>query len=93
MTQPNADTWALVPLADFCMFYKSPFPASVPVEHRLNLRDLIGMCGFAVMLGVGRALYGGYGARLNVNKVLGFSSALAPANWLSVAPARCGRAR
>jgi MFS family permease len=57
--------------------------------------DLLGMGGFAVMLGVGRALYGKYGARLQINRVLVFTSllaigcyvavALSPANWLSVA--------
>jgi fucose permease len=131
--------WSAVPLANFFMFLKSPFPDSVPVEHRLNFRDLIlqpfcllafaaiffgaasevvmnqwasafmekallfpkvtgdllGMCGFAVMLGVGRALYGKYGARLQINKVLVWTSlmavvcylvvALAPANGLSLA--------
>ena len=131
--------WSLVPLTCFFMFVKSPFPGSVPAEHRLNFRDLIGqafcliafaaiffgaasevvmnqwastfmekallfpkvagdllgMCGFAVMLGVGRALYGKYGARLQINKFLVATSlmtivcyavvALSPANGLSLA--------
>lgn len=131
--------WSAVPLVNFFMFLKSPFPPGVPAEHRLNFRDLIlqpfcllafvaiffgaaselvmnqwastfmekallfpkvtgdllGMCGFAVMLGVGRALYGRYGARAQINKVLVATSlmavacylvvALAPANGLSLA--------
>ncbi len=39
--------------------------------------DLLGMCGFAFMLGLARVLYGIYGAKFNVNKILILSSAIA----------------
>ena len=39
--------------------------------------DLLGMCGFAIMLGLGRALYGRYGNRINMNNVLVASAAVA----------------
>jgi len=121
--------WAMVPLANFFLFLKSPFPGSVPAEHRLNLKDLIwqpfcllafaaiffgaaaevvmnqwastfmekglqfpkvtgdllGMGGFAIMLGVGRAVYGKYGARLQINRVLVLSSLLGIACYIVVA--------
>lgn len=32
--------------------------------------DLLGMCGFAVMLGLGRLLYGFFGSKLNISKIL-----------------------
>lgn len=32
--------------------------------------DLVGMCGFAIMLGLGRTLYGKYGEKFKINKVL-----------------------
>lgn len=34
------------------------------------LGDTAGMCMFAIMLGVGRAIYGVYGSRINVNKIM-----------------------
>ena len=56
--------------------------------------DMLGLCGFAVMLGVGRLLYGLYGERININKVMILGSllailcyvgvALSPFKWLSV---------
>jgi fucose permease len=46
--------------------------------------DLLGMCLFAVMIGVGRMLYGSYGSRINMNKVLVGSSALAALLYLVV---------
>ncbi len=121
--------WTIVPLVNFVMFLKAPFPPGIPHEHRLNMRDLIGhafvltafaaiffgtatevvmnqwssafmekallfpkvkgdllgMCGFAVMLGTGRALYGKFGARMNVNKALIATSAMAILCYLAVA--------
>lgn len=63
--------------------------------------DTAGMCMFAVMLGIGRAIYGVYGSRFNVNKVMIYGSmgavvcyvvvALSPYNSLSIiACAMCG---
>ncbi len=56
--------------------------------------DLLGMCGFAVMQGIGRTLYGIFGSKINMNKVLILGSltavicyvgvALAPSSWLCV---------
>jgi MFS family permease len=46
--------------------------------------DLLGMCGFAVMLGLGRAIYGRLGSRMNMNKVLIASSAVAVGCYLIV---------
>ncbi len=56
--------------------------------------DMLGMCGFAVMLGVGRLLYGIKGNKLNMEKVLFYGSmfaavcyivvAISPFNWLSI---------
>ena len=47
--------------------------ASTFMEKGLELPkvtgDLIGMCGFAVMLGLGRTLYGIFGSKLNINNV------------------------
>lgn len=121
--------WALLPLANFLLFLKAPFPPSVPEEHRLNMGDLIlkpfcllafaaiffgasaevlmnqwtsafmeralllpkltgdlfGMCGFALMLGLGRAWHGKYGARFDISKALVAMSALAVLCYLVVA--------
>lgn len=121
--------WAAVPLINFLMFLKAPFPPSVPEEHRLEMRDLIlkpfylvalaaiffgagtevvmnqwsstfmekalalpkvtgdllGMCGFALMLGVGRMIYGLYGSKLNINKLLISGSGVAIFCYLIVA--------
>ena len=47
--------------------------------------DLLGMCGFALMLGIGRMLYGRYGSKINMNKVLIGSAAAAAACYVIVA--------
>lgn len=47
--------------------------------------DLLGMCGFAVMLGLGRTLYGMYGTKFNMNIVLIGSSTLAVFCYVFVA--------
>lgn len=47
--------------------------------------DLLGMCGFAIMLGLGRLLYSIYGAKLNMNRVLVFSSAVSVICYIVVA--------
>ncbi len=63
--------------------------------------DALGMCGFAVFMGVGRTLYGVLGHKLNIAKTCFFCAllalacylitALSPAAWLSVAAcALCG---
>lgn len=56
--------------------------------------DLLGMCGFAVMMGIGRVIYGIKGDKLPLEKVLFVGSALAavcylvaalsPIGWLSI---------
>jgi MFS family permease len=47
--------------------------------------DLLGMCGFAVMLGLGRMIYGRFGSRMNMNNVLVVSAAIAVACYAIVA--------
>jgi MFS family permease len=47
--------------------------------------DLLGMCGFAVMLGLGRALYGRYGGKMNMNNVLVASAGAATVCYVVVA--------
>ncbi len=47
--------------------------------------DLLGMCGFALMMGLGRLLYGIYGARFSMNKVLVYGSGLAVICYIAVA--------
>lgn len=63
--------------------------ASTFMEKGLELPkltgDLLGMCGFAVMLGVGRTLYGIYGSRFNLSKILTRGSLLAVLCYLIVA--------
>ena len=59
------------------------------------LGDTLGMCGFALMLGIGRLIYGIYGDRLNIHKIMISGSlltvfcylavALSPWGWLSIA--------
>jgi MFS family permease len=39
--------------------------------------DLLGMCGFAALLGLGRVIYGRFGSRMNMNNVLIASAAAA----------------
>ncbi|MGL4343956.1 MAG: MFS transporter, partial [Cellulosilyticaceae bacterium] len=139
--------WAVVPVINFFMFLRAPFPPTIAEAHRQNMKDLImhpfylfalaaiffgagtevvmnqwssafmekalalpkvagdllGMCGFAVMLGVGRTVYGIYGQKLNVNKLLIGGSlagiacyivvALSPINGINLlACALCGLA-
>ena len=57
--------------------------------------DILGICGFAVMLGTGRALYGFYAKKVRLNKILIYSSfaavicyfvvAVSPFDFLSIA--------
>lgn len=47
--------------------------------------DLLGMCGFAAMLGLARLLYGIYGARIDISKVLVGGAALSLVCYLTVA--------
>lgn len=47
--------------------------------------DLLGMCGFAVFLGLGRVIYGRYGSRMNMNNVLVASAGVAVACYVVVA--------
>jgi MFS family permease len=47
--------------------------------------DLLGMCGFAVMLGLGRVIYGRYGSKMNMNNVLVASAGIAAACYVIVA--------
>jgi MFS family permease len=47
--------------------------------------DLLGMCGFAVMLGLGRLIYGRYGNKMNMNNVLIASAGAAAACYIVVA--------
>lgn len=139
--------WAVLPVINFFMFLKAPFPPIIAEEHRQNMKDLIlhpfylvalaaiffgagtevvmnqwsstfmekalslpkvagdllGMCGFAIMLGVGRTIYGIYGQKLDISKVLIGGSlagigcyivvALSPINALNLlACALCGLA-
>lgn len=121
--------WAIVPLINFFMFLKAPFPDTISEEQRLGMKDLIlnpfyllalaaiffgagtevimnqwsstfmekalelpkvtgdllGMCGFAVMLGVGRTVYGMYGHKFNISKALIGGSAIGILCYLIVA--------
>jgi MFS family permease len=47
--------------------------------------DIAGMCMFGLMLGVGRLLYGMYGQKVNVNRVMTAGALLAVACYLVVA--------
>ena len=47
--------------------------------------DLLGMCGFSVMLGLGRVLYGVFGARINLSKILIWGSAVCVVCYAAVA--------
>jgi MFS family permease len=46
--------------------------------------DLLGVCGFAVMLGLGRLIYGFYGSKMNMNNVLVASAGVAVACYIIV---------
>ena len=73
--------------------------ASTFMEKGLNLPkltgDLLGMTGYAVMLGLGRLMYGFFGSKLNINKIIIFMAfgaflcylivALSPITAISVA--------
>ena len=62
--------------------------ASTFMEKALSLPkvtgDLLGMCGFAVMMGLGRLLYGIKGTKINLNKVLMGGSILCVICYLTV---------
>lgn len=47
--------------------------------------DMLGMCGFAVMMGIGRAFYGAKGAKLRMTHVLVLGSIVAAICYLTVA--------
>ena len=47
--------------------------------------DLLGMSGFAVMLGLGRLLYGFFGSKLNLNKILVLGSGGSVLCYITVA--------
>jgi MFS family permease len=47
--------------------------------------DLLGMCGFAIFLGLGRVIYGRYGSKMNMNNVLIGSAGVAVACYVIVA--------
>jgi MFS family permease len=47
--------------------------------------DLLGMTGFAVMLGLGRVIYGRYGSQMNMNNVLVASAGVAVVCYIVVA--------
>ncbi|MGL4739441.1 MAG: MFS transporter [Sarcina sp.] len=59
------------------------------MENSLHLPkvtgDLIGMCGFAIMLGIGRTLYGVFGEKFNMQNVLVKGSLFAFITYLLVA--------
>ncbi len=63
--------------------------SSTFVEKALNLPkivgDLIGMCGFAVMLGLGRLLHGKFAEHFNINKLLISGSILSFICYLTAA--------
>lgn len=63
--------------------------ASTFMEKALSIPkvtgDLLGMCGFALMMGIGRLTYGIQGAKLNMHNVLIFGSSLAFVCYLTVA--------
>jgi len=47
--------------------------------------DILGMCGFAVTMGVGRLVYGIVGDKLNLHKILTYGSLLAVACYIAAA--------
>ena len=63
--------------------------SSAYMERALTLPkvagDLLGMCGFAVMMGIGRTFYGVRGAKLNMGRALLLCSAIAAVCYLTVA--------
>ncbi len=121
--------WAFIPMINFFMFLRAPFPPNAPESHRKSLRellrkpflvlaflaiffgagteiimnqftssfmekaillpkitgDILGMAGFAFMLGVGRLVFASKGHHFSINKVLLATSALAVICYLTVA--------
>jgi fucose permease len=63
--------------------------SSTFMERALSLPkltgDLVGMCGFAAMLGLGRLLHGAFGARFDIHRILVVGSLLAAACYVVVA--------
>lgn len=63
--------------------------ASTFMEKGLGLPkvygDMLGMCGFGVMLGIGRSVYGKYGHKLDLGKVLIYGSLFAAVCYIIVA--------
>ena len=63
--------------------------ASTFMEKSLSMpkvySDIIGMGSFAVMLGIGRLIYGKYGSKINVSKVMIYGSLLACMCYIVVA--------
>ena len=47
--------------------------------------DILGLCGFAMFLGIGRLLYGVFGEKININAILIGGSALAFSAYLVIA--------
>lgn len=47
--------------------------------------DLLGMCGFAAMLGLGRTLYGIFGSKIDISKVTTYGALLAFVCYITVA--------
>lgn len=118
--------WAAVPLINFFMFFGAKFPALIPEEHRLTMRDIffkpfylfallamffgcasevvmnqwisafmerglmlpkltgdiLGMCGFVAMIGLGRMLNGLFGGRMRMHRLLIGGAAAAFACYL-----------
>ncbi|MHB1456344.1 MAG: MFS transporter [Armatimonadota bacterium] len=68
--------------------------ASTFTEKSLNISKLVGdlggMCIFAIMLGLGRMLYGKYGGMLKISNVLIYCSILSIICYLTVAMAPAG---
>ncbi len=63
--------------------------SSAYMEKALNLPkvwgDLLGMCGFAVMMGIGRTYYGIRGAKLNMSRALILCGGIGAVCYLTVA--------
>ena len=64
--------------------WSSTFTAKVLVMPKVT-GDLLGMCGFAVMLGLGRLIYSRIGNKMNMNNVLVASAGVAMACYIIVA--------
>jgi MFS family permease len=121
--------WALIPLANFFMFLRAPFPDNAPASHRKTLRellknpffiliifaiffgggtelimaqfassfmekavllpklagDIVGVAGYAVMMGVGRIIFSRKAHTLSIHTALIATSALGILCYLIVA--------